>query len=200
MIFEVGDTRQGIVLIVLARKNWTIAAIAIALLVSFGACTPAVITRIESKGDAISAAITPASFAIIRPTKIVQSAELDAAQSAVVAKLTSKGFVATEPATYAVDVTLSLRPANLALAVDDGAGMQSNNKTGNKNCFNTDYRLTVGVTRIADGALLYRSSAAETHCKDALSAIVPVLVDATMADFGAPRGAYTVQRKKPRLR
>ncbi len=197
MVFDVGNTGQGIILTVLTRKNWLMAAVALA---SLAACTPAVITRIESKGETGNPVITPASFAIIRPTKIGLSAEWDAAASAVAAKLSAKGFAASEPAVYAVDVTLSSRPANLALAVDTGAGVQSNNKQGNKNCANNDYRLTVGVTRIADGMLLYQGSAAETHCKDALSAIVPVLVDAATADFGAPRGAYIIQRKKPRLR
>ncbi len=195
-----GETGQGEILTDLARKNWRIAAVALAVIASLAACTPAVMTRIESKSEAGNAAIAPANFAIIRPTKTAASAEWDAARSAVAAKLNAKGFAAAEPAVYAVDVTLSSRLANLALAVDAGAGAQSNTKPGNKNCANVDYRLAVGVTRIADGALLYQGSAAETHCKDALSAVVPVLVDAAMADLGAPRGVYTVQRKKPRLR
>lgn len=182
------------------RNNWRIAVVSLIAIASLGACTPAVITRINSKGLVGNAAIAPASFAIIRPIKTISSAEWNAAQDAVVAKLSAKSFVAAEPAVYSVEITLSSRPANLALSIDEGAGIPSNGKQSSSSCVNNEYRLTIGISRIADGALVYQGAAAETHCKDALSAIVPVLVDAAMTDLGAPRGSYNVQRIKPHLR
>jgi hypothetical protein len=173
-------------------------------LAMLSACTPSVITRVDSKGTVGNPAVAPGNFIVIRPAKTTPSAEWNAAQDAVIATLSAKGFAASDPATYTVEITLSSRPANLALAVESEKGAEivapSNGKRSSKVCVNNDYRLTIGISRIADGALIYQGSAAETHCKEALLAITPVLVRSAMADFGAPKGSYSVQRKKPHLR
>jgi hypothetical protein len=50
------------------------------------------------------------------------------------------------------------------------------------------------LTRIADGAEQFRGSASETHCKQGLSTILPLLADKAMADLGSPRGEYVLKR------
>jgi hypothetical protein len=186
------------------RNNRHYLAACLAGLAMLSACTPAVITRVDNKGVADNTAIAPGNFTVIRPTKTTPSAEWNAAHDAVIAALSARGLNAADPAAYTVEITLSSRPANLALTVESEKGTEviapSNGKKAGKSCVNNDYRVAIGISRIADGALIYQGAAAETHCTETLLAITPILVKAAMADFGAPKGGYSVQRKKPRLR
>jgi hypothetical protein len=50
------------------------------------------------------------------------------------------------------------------------------------------------MTRISDGAELFKGRAAEYHCKMTAEEAMPALVDAALADLGKPRGSYVLKR------
>lgn len=96
-----------------------------------------------------------------------------------------------------MQVTVDSRDA--ALSVGGAAGLTdlaaAKKQKPLQSCKDKEYRFGVTLTRVADGAEIYRGRAAEYHCKMTLVEALPKLVDAALADVGAPRGAYTLSRK-----
>jgi hypothetical protein len=162
------------------------------------ACVAALETRIDSSGAAQNM-VAPGNATIILPAKTTISPEWELARQAVVTNLATKGISIADPAVYAIEVTLASRPANVALMTADKTLLPASAAKANKGCVASDYRFNITLSRISDGSLLYKASASETHCKEALSALVPALVDAALKDFGSPRGAYTVTRRKAHI-
>lgn len=157
------------------------------LLLVLAGCAGPIETRIESAG--ISAA-APTSFAI--------DPEITGPAAGVQAKVTEHlqglGYRLADNGALKLHVTASDRPAELAL---QSGSHQLAVAAGKKRCAKREYRVGITLTRISDGANIYRSSAAEFHCKLTLDEALPTLVSAAMADLGAPRGAYVVNRPRP---
>lgn len=150
------------------------------------ACSGPIETRIDSAG---MASVEPMSFAI--DTDLIGPAA--GAQAVVTKLLTEKGFRSAEVAELDLTVTVSDRPANLALL----EGRQTiAPAAGKRPCAKRDYRLGVVLTKISDGSIYYRGHAAEYHCKLALDDVLGKLVEAAMADLGNPRGSYSVKRRR----
>lgn len=150
------------------------------------ACTGPIETRVDSSGLAAS---QPAIF-VVDPdaTGLVAGA-----QAKVAMALIERGYRAEPAGALNLQVTISDRPASLAL--QSGARTLSPS-VGKKRCAKREYRLGLTLTRIADGAEIYRSSAAEFHCKLPIEDVLGNLASAALADLGAPRGSYTLKRPR----
>ena len=160
------------------------------LIASLAGCSNTVETRITSSGQSN---LTPTSLLF---DAVAQPAELTAAYKMVAEALGKKGFAVAENGAVHLQVTLSSRPAQLAI----GTGPTANNlspakqKKALQSCADKEYRLVVILTQIADGTEIYRGSAAEYHCNLTLAETTQPLVTAALADLGNPRGAHITKR------
>ncbi len=125
------------------------------------------------------------------------SGELRTAYRLVAAGLTQKGFTLAKEAPLHLEITLDSRPASLSLGNRDGADSVSPAKRQRmlQSCQDSEYRIGLTLTRVADAAEIYKSRAAEYHCKMPVAEALPTLVKAALADFGSPRGTYAIMRK-----
>lgn len=160
------------------------------LLASLAGCSNVVETRISSSGQA---GVSPASFSY--DTELPKTAELQAAYDQVATGLAAKGLGKAETGALNLQVSLSSRPAQLALATGSGTLSPAKNKKALQSCQDKEYRLLVILTQITDGSEIYRGSAAEYHCNMPMADALPTLVNAALADVGQPRGSYAVMRK-----
>lgn len=155
-------------------------------------CAQDVQTRVSSAGLPDAAA-----GAFMISTTEVRSPELQQAYPLVTKTLASKGYSIAKEAPLHLQVTVDSRDA--ALSVGGAAGptdlSAAKKQKPLQSCKDKEYRFGVTLTRVADGVEIYRGRAAEYHCKMALVEALPTLVDAALADVGAPRGAYTLSRK-----
>jgi hypothetical protein len=159
---------------------------AFGLLLLLTGCVGPIETRISSDG---STSISPARFSVEKTSNIAGAA----AQDLVVKALIQKGFQLADPAMHSLHVSVSDRPSDLALNAGEKTLAPATDK---RLCAAREFRLGVTLTRIADGAVTYRAHAAEYHCKQTLSQVMPYLVDAAVKDLGSPRGSYTVKRPR----
>jgi hypothetical protein len=124
------------------------------------------------------------------------SPDLRTAYSLVARNIAQKGFVIAKSAPLHLEITLDARDA--ALALGSAAGPDSLSPAKRKkplqSCQDKEYRLGITLTRVADGSEVYKSRASEYHCKMPVADALPVLVSAALADFGNPRGSYSVKR------
>lgn len=155
------------------------------------ACSGTVETRINGAGPGI--AVSPQTYFMSSDAKVA-STELRQAQIAVGEKLTALGYSTMSDGALHVEVTLSKRPAILALKTGNDQLAPAKTKKPLQRCEDQEYRIGVAITRIKDGINLYRSSASEYHCHISLSEAVPYLVAAVMTDLSAPKGSYAVKR------
>lgn len=162
------------------------------MLPALAACSQTVETRISNSGVAGMAAAPIFADADVTP----QPALAEVRQQVVTA-LAKKGYAVTANGPLNLEVSWSARPASLSLgsdkARDDIAKAKGRGLFGG--CAKQEYRLSVTLTNIADGAQLYHSTAAEYHCKTPVAGIIPALAKAAVADVGAPRGEYKVDRR-----
>jgi hypothetical protein len=124
-----------------------------------------------------------------------KTAELLSAYAQVVAGLETRGYSKVESGAQKLEVSLSSRPAQLSLATGSETLSPAKKERPSQGCQNSEYRLLVILTQIADGSEIYRGSAAEHHCKIPIADALPTLVSAALADIGQPRGSYAVMRK-----
>lgn len=164
------------------------------VLLSFAlsACAQDVQTRINSVGVADA---PPGTFMISTTDDAPE--DVRRAYPLVVKMLTAKGFGIAKEAPLHLQVTVDARNATLALGDGQGSSAISAAKKRKplQSCVDKEYRVGVTLTRVADGAEIYRGRAAEYHCKMSLADALPVLVGAATADLGAPRGSYVTTRK-----
>jgi hypothetical protein len=153
------------------------------------ACVGPIETRVDSRG-----------LNEAQPVSILADTDVAVASSeahrVVEQALFAKGFRAASEspkADVSLHVTLSDRPADLSL--NAGSEVLAP-PSGKKRCAKREYRLGLTLTKIADGAIIYKSHAAEFHCKQTVQQALPALVDAALRDIGAPRGAYIVKRPR----
>jgi hypothetical protein len=126
--------------------------------------------------------------------KIEAAAPNAVARDMVVAKLEEKGFTLDDAGVLQLHVAVSERDAAIALSSEKGAIAKAKRRRPLQSCADKEYRLAVALTRISDGALVYRGSAAEYHCKVKLAQAMPALVDRVLADLAAPKGDYALTR------
>lgn len=155
----------------------------LALSLSLAACVGPIETRVESSGET---GVRPATF------QTGEAASADALPL-VTAALSGRGYRSDAAGSLSLQVTVSDRPAELALQSGDTTLSPAR---GKKRCAKREYRLGITLTRMSDGAAIYRGHAAEFHCKLKLAEVLPVLVESALADLGAPRGAYIVKRPR----
>nr|WP_315458171.1 hypothetical protein [uncultured Sphingorhabdus sp.] len=155
-------------------------------------CGQAIETRVTSMGTPTAA---PAAFML--STTDETPAEVRRAYPIVTKRMIAKGFSIAKEAPLHLQVTVDARDAALALGNADGVSALSAAKARKplQSCADKEYRVGVTLTRVADGAELFRGRAAEYHCKMKLADALPALVDAALADLGAPRGVYVITRK-----
>jgi len=162
----------------------------LALLVA--GCGQTIDTRITSMGAPTA---TPETFMISTTDETPEAVRR--AYPLVTKRMTVKGYSIAKDAPLHVQVTVDARDAALALGNSDGMYALSAPKARKplQSCADKEYRVGITLTRVADGAELYRGRAAEYHCKMTLADALPALVDAALTDLGAPRGAYIITRR-----
>ncbi len=151
------------------------------------ACAGPIETRINSTGSSSAA---PTSFSV-DPDVTGPAAGV---QAKVIEYLGGHNFRLADNGALKLHVTVSDRPAELALQSDSKELAATGTKA---KCAEREYRVGIVLTRIADGSDFYRASAAEFHCKLTMDEVLPVLIRAALADLGAPRGGYTITRPRP---
>lgn len=154
-------------------------------------CASTVETRISSIGQP---ALAAAAFSLSQ--NMNKTSELLSAQKLVSDALVARGYTIVENGALHLEVTLAERPGALALGTATGPASlaQPKRKKPLQNCEDREYRIGIALTRVADGVLVYRGSAAEYHCNLPLADAISELVKAALADLGNPRGTYAVKR------
>jgi hypothetical protein len=155
-------------------------------------CSSSIETRISSSGVA-----SPKAEPYMISTVAETSPELRSAYKLVAASMAQKGFALAKEAPLHLEITLDARPATLSLGGKEGSDSLSPAKEKKmlQSCEDREYRLGVTLTKVGDGSEIYRGRAAEYHCKVEVADALPTLVNAALADFGSPRGAYVVKRQ-----
>jgi hypothetical protein len=154
-------------------------------------CAPTIETRVSNSGQKN---VEKLAF-MLAPTEKTASSELLMARDLVVTKLKTNGYEAQDTAPYYLEVGVSARPASLALLEANKTIAAASPKRPSRKCPLQEYRVSVALTRISDGAVMYRASAGEYHCKAALANTLPALVGHALTDLGNPRGDYIVKAK-----
>jgi hypothetical protein len=155
----------------------------LALFLPLAACVGPIETRLDNAGLVGQA---PATFQM-------DAEAPNATRALVQAELVQKGLSPSEAGAINVQVTMSDRLAQLSLG--DGKTLLSP-AAGKQSCADREYRVGVTLTRIADGTLVYRGTAAEFHCKQSVEQVLPLLIKAALTDLGAPKGAYSIKRPR----
>ena len=165
----------------------------ILLFLGLSACAGPVETRVVSSGQGVDRPV------YILQEEAPQSELLLHAHIAAMHQLADRGFMVSDKATLKFSVAFAERDASIAVLSKSGDKVQAiapaKQKKPLQNCADREMRLTLTLTRIADGAEVYRGSAAEYHCKAQAVDVVPQLVKAAIADLAKPKGAYTVTRQ-----
>jgi hypothetical protein len=151
------------------------------------ACTGPIETRVDSAG---LANVSPGAFEVDADSSNLS----ENADTLVINALAQKGFRASSTASLSLQISVSNRPA--AVAIQSGSATLSK-AASKQRCADREYRLGITLTRISDGAEVYRATAAEFHCKLTLAQVLPVLVKSALADLGAPKGSYALTRPRP---
>jgi hypothetical protein len=163
------------------------------LVLGLSACAGPLETRVVSSGQGID-----------RPDYILQeeapqSEPLLRAHIEAMHQLADRGFMVSDKGTLKFDIAFAERDASIAVLSKSGDKVQviapAKQKKPLQNCADREMRLTLTLTRIADGAEVYRGSASEYHCKAQAVDVVPEMVKAAMADLAKPKGAYSIKRQ-----
>ncbi len=152
-------------------------------------CAGPIETRVTSMGEP---SIAAARYLVTGDEPVPQG-ELLLARNLVTDALLKREIAASPLGELHLEVTVSSRLASLGLKQSGGALSQAKPMKPLQNCVDQEYRLGITLTRIADGKQLYRGTAAQYHCHMPLSEAVPKLVDAAIADLGAPKGSYSIK-------
>ncbi len=160
-------------------------------MLGLSACAGPIETRVTSNGPGASGA---AILHETLPTGAMQAK----AREQVMARLQAKGFNQSDSGGVQLQVAFSERDAAISVkAGKDGAVAEiagAKRRKPLQSCADRELRLVVTLTRIADGAELYRGHAAEYHCKATAADVLPELIDAALRDVAAPKGSYVIKR------
>lgn len=106
-------------------------------------------------------------------------------------RLTAVGLTRTsdpEAAKYVVSLGVADRSADFGYQSGGQVIAMPKKKRALQSCVDREYRVTVAIMQVSDGAESYRGSAAEYHCKASLDDILPTLVDAALSGFTGQTG------------
>lgn len=163
------------------------------LFLGLSACTGPIETRVVSSGTGVRDA---ASILTEAPPSSQAAA---GAYALAVERLAERGFGQSETGALQLHVAFAERDAAIAVRTKSGEQLldvsAAKPKKPLQNCADREMRLSVTLTRIADGSELYRGSAAEYHCKAQAADVLPALVNAALADLAGPKGAYRTTRQ-----
>jgi hypothetical protein len=156
------------------------------------ACGGPVQTRVSSTGPGV---VEPKT---IMRDEIAPTGPARAARDAVTAMLAKRGFAEAADGELQLQVALSERDAALAVSAVTPSGKRNiapaKQKKPLQSCLDREYRISVVLTRISDGAMVYKGDAAEYHCKAKLAEVMPSLAERALADLAKPKGEYVVSR------
>ena len=163
------------------------------LLFGLGACSGPIETRIVSSGPGVA---NPEYILQEEPPK----ADLPLrAHIAVMHQLADRGYMVSDTGSLKLDIAFAERDAQIAVFTKSGSDQAiiapGKQKKALQSCADREMRLTVILTRIADGVELYRGNASEYHCKAKAEDVVPELVKAALVDLTKPKGAYSITRQ-----
>ncbi|NJM49795.1 MAG: hypothetical protein HC843_02000 [Sphingomonadales bacterium] len=153
-------------------------------------CSAKIDTRVMSSGVQGPSA---AGYIVVPPANL-ESPAYHQSKALIAKQLSAKGYQAANDGSLYLEVGIAARPASLSLRQSGKLLAEASTKRRAGKCQNQEYRLTVALTRISDGAEIYRGSAGEYHCKQPLEAVLPQLVGAALADLGNPKGDYVNSR------
>ena len=163
------------------------------LMLGLSSCAGPVETRVNSTGPGVGA-----STIILQEALPVASTAAQA-RAAVIMLLADRGYRETQTGNVQLHVAFAERDAAISVksksgdAVTDIAAAKVQKPL--QSCADREMRLAVTLTRITDGAELYRGTASEYHCKAQMAEVLPALVTAALADLSQPKGAYKIKRQ-----
>lgn len=169
----------------------------VAVVALLAGCASPVVTRMEAASPVAIAA--PASFALAEVPDDI-AAEHAQARDMVIAGLRQRGWRDAEAADYLLAVSLADRPAMAVLHAGDDAGRAvkviapAASRVNNRGCARRDHRLAITLTERTSGVVAFSGSAAEFHCKAALSDSLPYLVSGALAGLDAKLAVRQVER------
>lgn len=157
------------------------------------ACAGPIETRVVSTGEGLREPATILSEAA--PT----SEETAMARKLVVDRLIIQGYRESENGAIQLHVAFAERDATITVSAKSGDTAtdvaSAKKQKPLQSCADREMRLIVTLTRIADGTELYRGNAAEYHCRARAGDVIPALVEASLNDLSAPKGAYRTTRQ-----
>ena len=159
-----------------------------------GACSGPIETRIDT---AIPAAPAKGStYLLSAPEGAAAPAQNDAV-ALLETRLTAQGLTRTadaEAAQYVVSLGVADRPADVGYSAGGAELATPKKKRALQSCADREYRITVAIQNVADGAQSYRGSASEYHCKAKFADVMPLLLDAALSGFNGQTGARVEKR------
>lgn len=162
------------------------------IILGLSACAGPIETRVVSSGEGLRA-----PFSILREDQ-PKSETAALARTLVIDRLAGSGYQQSDSGGLQLQVAFAERDATIAVRTKSGETVHDvaavKPRKPLQSCADRELRLTVTLTRIADGVELYRGSAAEYHCKARPDEIIPALVEASLDDLSSPKGAYRTTR------
>ncbi|MBK6707852.1 MAG: hypothetical protein IPG54_10380 [Sphingomonadales bacterium] len=163
------------------------------IILGLSSCAGPIETRVVSSGAGLR---EPFSILAEDPPKSETAAS---ARTLVLDQLAGAGYRQSDNGSLQLQVAFAERDAGIAVQTKSGETIHDvavvKPRKPLQSCADRELRLTVTLTRIADGAELYRGSAAEYHCKARPTDVIPALVEASLDDLSSPKGAYTTTRQ-----
>lgn len=172
--------------------GWRFLSVSLCVL-GLAACAGPIETRVVSGGEGLA---VPTSILREEPPKSAIAAQAHALASQHLAGL---GYAQSDSGALQLHIGFAERDAAISVKAKSGETARdiaaAKARKPLQSCADREMRLTLTLTRIADGAELYRGSAAEHHCKAQAAEVVPHLVQAALGDLARPKGAYSLKRQ-----
>lgn len=145
---------------------------------------------VETRSETHSIAALPAQKIYALPEKPAQSnGAYKGAQELVVDGLAERGFSVSDTAPLLLQIALAERPADMSMMLGENESQRAiataKLQKPLQSCNDREHRLTLTILDVASGAIAYRGTAAEYHCKGVIADSLPHLVEAALADLGA---------------
>ena len=169
------------------------------LSVAFGCLLSACSHQIETRIEGMSSPLLPKQGEFF----FAQTPEVDhplmaRAHVYAASNLAQKGWqLMPDTAGYQLVVTIAERPSDIGLAAQEDDTVKVIAKPGDqhesRSCVDVEHRVTIVMLKHSDGDVVYSGSAAEHHCKARLADTLPLLVNASLEDFGRPGSSRVIK-------
>ena len=157
-----------------------------ALIALLAACSGPIETRVHNAGSGVAPV---GSYRVVQAPGDASDVQQMALAETIKA-LAAMGWTQSDKGQHLLSVAVAERPAQLGLAVKTGAEPQSlavpKPVRLMQSCKDREYRVTVALVDGASGAMAYRGSAAEYHCREQLANVLPLMVDMAVQDMRNP--------------